>query len=73
MIADVEQKNPDGQAMLISSLNPQSSSKTRSPFEEDVNVSFGRYFFLDTHLIYPFLIFIRCLIVLNFAACYCMA
>ncbi|XP_057810431.1 golgin candidate 6-like [Salvia miltiorrhiza] len=35
------EKNPDGQTMLVSNLNPQSSSKIRSPFEEDVDVPFG--------------------------------
>ncbi|KAG6408057.1 hypothetical protein SASPL_131059 [Salvia splendens] len=35
------EKNPDGQSMLVSSLHPQSSSTVRSPFEEDVNASFG--------------------------------
>ncbi|KAH6769014.1 golgin putative 6 [Perilla frutescens var. frutescens] len=35
------EKNPDGQIMLVSILNPQSSSKFNSQFEEDVNISFG--------------------------------
>ncbi|KAL6540421.1 Golgin candidate 6 [Orobanche minor] len=35
------EKNPGGQTMLVSSLNPQSSSKIDSPFEDDVSVSFG--------------------------------
>ncbi|KAL1556859.1 Golgin candidate 6, variant 2 [Salvia divinorum] len=35
------EKNPDGQTMLVSSLHSQSSSTIRSPFEEDVNASFG--------------------------------
>ncbi|KAL6532939.1 Golgin candidate 6 [Orobanche gracilis] len=35
------EKNPDGQTMLVSSLNPQSSSKIDSTFADDVSVSFG--------------------------------
>ncbi|KAL6509115.1 Golgin candidate 6 [Orobanche gracilis] len=35
------EKNPDGQTMLASSLNPQSSLKIDSTFADDVSVSFG--------------------------------
>ena len=37
------QKNFDGQTMLASTLIPQPHSMTHAPFEEDVNMSFGRF------------------------------
>jgi len=35
------EKNPDGQAMLVSTLIPQPMSMAHAPPEEDVNMSFG--------------------------------
>lgn len=35
------EKNPDGQAMLTSTLIPQPQSMSHAPLEEDVNMSFG--------------------------------
>lgn len=52
--ANLKQKNPDGQTMLASTLIPQPHSMLNAPFEEDVNMSFGRlYLFLYLYWIIP--------------------
>ncbi|GKB84191.1 golgin candidate 6 isoform X1 [Tanacetum coccineum] len=42
------EQNADGQSMLASTLIPQPFSMTHAPFEEDVNMSFGRYTFFTS-------------------------
>ncbi|CAL5407871.1 unnamed protein product [Camellia sinensis] len=44
----VQIKNPDGQAMLASTLIPQSQPTTHTLPEEDVNMSFGSVFSMNT-------------------------
>lgn len=46
----LNQSNADGQAMLASTLIPQPQSLTHSPPEEDVHMSFGRFFHLLSQL-----------------------
>ena len=50
----LEQQNADGQSMLASTLIPQPLSMTHAPFEEDVNMTFGRYTFFTFHAKFSF-------------------
>lgn len=42
----LEQKNPDGQTMLASTLIPQPHSINHTPHDEETNMSFGRWVLL---------------------------
>lgn len=48
----MEQKNPEGQTMLASTLIPQPHTVFNTPLEGDVHMSFGRSYFL--HFSYEF-------------------
>ena len=45
-----KQRNPDGQKMLVSTLTLSPRSMTHAPLEEDMNMSFGRFFFISSGL-----------------------